>query len=116
VSNLEIDLQDSDGVIVSVAQADPTVWAGISAQANQLAANAGFSLIVGQLFNSPERTLDSIGAVQNWLATQSNVGTVQKPAPAGTDWGLVAIAGGAILLTIGAFVAALKLAGRPRLP
>ena len=227
MANLEIDLQDGDGVIVSVAQADPNVWANLASQATQLASNAGFGLIVyDRVFNSPERTLDSIGAVQNWLASQSNVGAkacpsdipapsgyavwqgavpppltawavqllksvsaspfgttwtqnygganvvarvdvhtwhylpdgtlltglcwkgitlyrpftggVQgaadvtnigtatpdptlavydnSPTPAGTSWGLVAVAGGAILLTIGAFVAAIKLAGRPRLP
>ncbi len=79
---IEIDLQDGDGMIVSVAEADSDVWAGISAQAQQLVANkpGGFGLIVNdRVFNKPERTLDSVGAVQNWLASQSNVGGARRP-------------------------------------
>lgn len=104
---IEIDLQDGDGMIVSVAQADSDVWAGLAAQAQQLVANkpGGFGLIVNdRVFNPPERTLDSIGAVQNWLAAQSNVGGARKvvaaaaPVPLTTSGpGLVAaIAGAAI--------------------
>jgi hypothetical protein len=84
---IEIDLLDSNGVIVSSSQADPDVWTGLAAQANQLAANAGFDIETGPLVNSPERTLGTIGDVQNWLATQ-NIGTMpcppNPPPPAGT--------------------------------
>lgn len=77
---IEIDLQDADGVIVSIAQADPDVWAGIAAQVAQLvAATPGnYAIITGPLFNKPERTLDSVAAVQNWLASQSNVGGARR--------------------------------------
>jgi hypothetical protein len=84
MANIEIDLQDTDGMIVSVAQADPAVWAGIAAQCTALAAQNGLSILTGQLFNPPERTIDSFGAFQNWMATQSNVGAVRAPATSGT--------------------------------
>ena len=57
------------------------MWVNLASQATQLASNAGFGLIVyDRVFNSPERTLDSIGAVQNWLASQSNVGAKACPS------------------------------------
>jgi hypothetical protein len=115
VSNLEIDLwNNADNVVVSIAQADPNVWAAIATQCTALATQQGFGITTGPLYNSPERLIDSVGAFQNWMATQSNVGTVQKSQPAGTSWPLVAFTGAALLLVVGGFWAALKLAGRPR--
>ena len=79
---LEADLEDQDGAIVSVAQVDSDVWAAISAQANALATQAGFTIDTGPLYNKPERNLTAIGDVQSWLAAQSNVGAVRRPVTA----------------------------------
>ena len=88
---IEIDLIPNVGPdansIVSIAQADPDVWTGIAAQANQLASNAGYDIQTGPLYNSPERTLASVADVQGWLAAQ-NVGgaaacPLDLPAPQG---------------------------------
>ena len=88
---IEIDLIPNVGPdansIVSIAQADPDVWTGIAAQANQLASNTGYDIQTGPLYNSPERTLASVADVQGWLAAQ-NVGgaaacPLDLPAPQG---------------------------------
>jgi hypothetical protein len=41
---------------------------------------------------------------------------VYDQPPSGTNWGIVAFTGAALLLVLGGFWAAIQLAGRPRLP
>lgn len=109
----QLDLLGADDpTILSIAQADDAVWASISAQAQQLATAAGFYIqAMPPTGASYERTIDSIGAVQDWLATQ-NTGAVAAAAPQETDWSLVVFAGAALVLVVGGFIAAIKLAGR----
>ena len=81
---LELDLIDQDGAIVSVASADDGVWAQIAAQAQQAASQKGFTIVAGQLFNQPERSITNLGSVQAWLSTQDYQGTLAPPAPSAT--------------------------------
>jgi hypothetical protein len=111
---IEIDLIPTSGsqanVIVSIAQADPDVWTGLAAQANQLAAQAGFDIQTGPLYNSPERTLATIADVQNWLASQSNVGATLAPPSTSSTTSRALVVGliGVGLLALAAIVSATR--------
>lgn len=100
---IEVDLYDDQGVIVSIASANPDVWVTLAAQANALAASKGYSIGTGPLYNSPERALASIGDVQNWLSDQNVGGASGRGSgpSAGVIAGILAAIGGAILLILG---------------
>ena len=112
MSFVEVDLIPNAGpqanVIVSIAQADPDVWINLAAQANALAAQAGYDIQTGELYNSPERTLTSIADVQAWLAAQSNVGVTRPTTSSTTSRALVAGLVGVGLLAVAAIVAATR--------
>lgn len=109
---IEVDLVPNGGpsadVIVSIAQADPDVWVNLAAQANAIAAQQGFTIVTGPLYNSPERTLASIVDVQNWLASQSNVGAKLARTSSTTSRALVIGLVGVGLLAVAAIVAATR--------
>jgi hypothetical protein len=96
----EVDLVDVDGVIVSVAAAEPNFWNADSSQAAAWAAAAGYSLDVKAAPPaSPERNLYVFADFQSWLQAQNNVGLARKtpgaPAtqPAWVILGVLGIAG-----------------------
>jgi hypothetical protein len=89
MATIELDMQDSDGVIVSVAQADDAAWAQIATQAQAAAVAAGYTLTdVGPLVNSPERTITNLGSVQAWIATLDNVGSTAMATPGASGGGV----------------------------
>jgi hypothetical protein len=112
MSFVEVDLIPNAGpsanVIVSIAQADPDVWVNLAAQANAMAAQQGFTIVTGPLYNSPERTLSSIADVQNWLASQSNVAATRPTTSSATSRALVVGLIGVGLLAVAAIVAATR--------
>ena len=104
---IEVDLIPVSGpsadVIVSIASADPDVWVNLAAQANLLAAQQGFTIMTGPLYNTPERTLASVADVQSWLSTQSNVGAKLAKSGGGgmavgeqVAWGVGLLAAGTL--------------------
>jgi hypothetical protein len=101
---IEVDLIDESGpTIVSVAQADADLWVSIAAQANQDAANVGFSFDTGPLFNKPERTITSLVDVHNWLASNGVGYSVKAPtSPQAMSTGQVValVVGGVSLATL----------------
>jgi len=110
---IEVDLIPVSGpsadVIVSIASADPDVWVNLAAQANLLAAQQGFTIMTGPLYNTPERTLTSIVDVQNWLASQSSVGVTRAPTTSSTtSRALVVGLVGVGLLALAAIVSATR--------
>ena len=104
---IEVDLIPVSGpsadVIVSIASADPDVWVNLAAQANLLAAQQGFTIMTGPLYNTPERTLASVADVQSWSSTQSNVGAKLAKSGGGgmsvgeqVAWGVGLLAAGTL--------------------
>ena len=84
MATIELDLLDSDSTIVSVAQVDDANWALISAQAQQLATQDGYTVTAGPVFNQPERTITNFGSFQQWMATQNYGKVAPTPAPSAT--------------------------------
>lgn len=67
--------------------------------------------------NAPGLIGQNIGdPLVNPDGTEAVYGADTLPAPQKTDWPLVIASGAAIAATVAAFVLAIKLAGRPRLP
>ena len=105
---IEVDLWDDNGPeIVASAQVDPTVWAGLAAQASQLAAKQNLAVDTqSQVYNSGP-TLSTIGDVQNWIASavagyvsgKQRAALAPKPSP-GFIAGIVLAVAGAVLLVL----------------
>ncbi len=79
---IEVDLLNSDGVIVSIAAVDPNYWASSSASATSYVQQRGFDFFVPggpPATGTAERSVASLADVQNWLAAQ-DVGVVRRPS------------------------------------
>ena len=100
---IEVDSDPSQRAISRRDRVDrfgrPGRLGNLAAQANLLAAQQGFTIMTGPLYNTPERALASVADVQSRLSTQSNVGAkLAKSGGGGPEiaWGVGLLAAGTL--------------------
>jgi len=108
---IEVDLLDQDGVIVSIAAADPNFWAYYSGYATTYAAQRGFDIYVPGGAPQPgtvERGLTAWGDFTNWVANNAAGARAPAPVPSSSSTPIVIGLAAVAALALGALFVATR--------